>query len=30
MPEEKILLKEVIEKTIGKKVDVIATFRYRL
>ena len=23
-------LKEVIEKTIGKKVEVIATFRYRL
>ncbi|KYJ86370.1 DUF389 domain-containing protein [Sulfurovum riftiae] len=29
-PEEKKLLKEVIEKTIGKKVEVIATFRYRL
>jgi len=29
-PEEKKLLKEVIEKTIGRKVDVIATFRYRL
>ena len=28
--EEKKLLKEVIEKTIGKKVEVIATFRYRL
>ena len=29
-PEEKKLLKEVIEKSIGKKVEVIATFRYRL
>ena len=29
-PEEKKLLKEVIEKTLGKKVEVIATFRYRL
>jgi uncharacterized hydrophobic protein (TIGR00271 family) len=28
--DEKLLLKEVIEKTIGKKVEVIATFRYRL
>jgi len=28
--DEKVLLKEVIEKTIGKKVEVIATFRYRL
>ena len=28
--KEKKLLKEVIEKTIGKKVDVIVTFRYRL
>jgi len=28
--EEKKILKEVIEKTIGKKVEVIATFRYRL
>ncbi|WP_294958516.1 TIGR00341 family protein [Sulfurovum sp.] len=27
---EKKLLKEVIEKTIGRKADVIATFRYRL
>ncbi len=29
-PEEKKLLKEVIEKTIDKKIEVIATFRYRL
>ncbi|BAF72942.1 TIGR00341 family protein [Sulfurovum sp. NBC37-1] len=29
-PEEKKLLKEVIEKTIGRKVEVIVTFRYRL
>ncbi|AKF24308.1 hypothetical protein YH65_02045 [Sulfurovum lithotrophicum] len=29
-PEEKKLLKEVIEKTIGRKVEVIATFRYKL
>jgi len=29
-PEEKKLLKEVVEKSIGKKVEVIATFRYRL
>jgi uncharacterized hydrophobic protein (TIGR00271 family) len=29
-PEEKKMLKEVIEKTLGKKVEVIATFRYRL
>lgn len=28
--EEKKLLKEVIEKTIGRKVEVIATFRYKL
>ena len=28
--EEKLRLKEVIEKSIGKKVEVIATFRYRL
>jgi hypothetical protein len=28
--DEKVLLKEVVEKTIGKKVEVIATFRYRL
>lgn len=28
--EEKKMLKEVIEKTIGKKVAVIVTFRYRL
>ncbi len=28
--EEKVLLKEVVEKTIGRKAEVIATFRYRL
>lgn len=28
--EEKIRLKEVIQKSIGKEVEVIATFRYRL
>ena len=28
--EEKVLLKEVIQKSIGKKVDVVVTFRYRL
>ncbi len=28
--DEKVLLKEVVEKTIGKEVEVIATFRYRL
>ncbi|WP_373031172.1 DUF389 domain-containing protein [Sulfurovum sp.] len=28
--EEKLRLKEVIQKSIGKKVEVIATFRYRL
>lgn len=28
--EEKILLKEKIQKSIAKKVDVIVTFRYRL
>jgi len=29
-PEEKKMLKEVIEKTIDKQAEVIATFRYRL
>jgi len=28
--EEKLRLKEVIQKSIGKKVEVIVTFRYRL
>jgi uncharacterized hydrophobic protein (TIGR00271 family) len=28
--EEKQLLKEVIEKTVGREVDVIVTFRYKL
>ena len=28
--DEKVLLKEVVEKTIGRKAEVIATFRYRL
>lgn len=28
--EEKLRLKEVIQKSIGKEVEVIATFRYRL
>ena len=28
--EEKKMLKEVVEKTIGRQVEVIATFRYRL
>jgi uncharacterized membrane protein len=28
--EEKRLLKEVIEKTVGREVDVIVTFRYKL
>ena len=28
--EEKLLLKEVIQKTIGREVEVVATLRYRL
>jgi hypothetical protein len=28
--DEKKMLKEVIEKTVGREVEVIATFRYKL